>query len=430
MDTNKLKEQVRSIPIPAELRQRSKLGIEQAHFEQQEMSHRRMQSSRKRILAAVIVGFIVVTTAAMNHTKVWAAIQKALQYVPGIGILTEGKASQVRYFLEQPIVLKVGEGSLTITGILSTEEMTYITMTGVNSSSPDHVTLVNEQGDEYRIESSGSTNAGNKWWVPYWHKGELDLKGESVLILDADPPIKIPIQLMDAESYYNSQDINPTVTVNGLPITMFASRAGDKARVILVTSPTSEYQIADYGILGVYLHDEHLRLNIKDSRGEQLEIEPISTMSSTLSELFFPLSDNENDHYTLTIPEISIEYPDEVSVWISTEAQDNMNQSFEIAGYPVTITRIEKIANDALRMYVDLHYDEQDQTSLYGFTIDNVGSTRSLLDEETGTVKYIEFGIEADQQLVKLKFARPTVVMRGPWTFNLPVKDFSPPEVQ
>ncbi|MGZ9586719.1 hypothetical protein [Paenibacillus marinisediminis] len=422
MDTNNLKQQIHDIVIPSEVRHRSELGIRQAVLEQQKEEHGRRvrQRNRTRFTAiAVVLGLVLLSAVLLNHTKVWAAIQKALQFVPGIGIVKEEESPLERYILKQPIHLEVGDGTIVITGILSDEEMTYITMTGVDTPRLDSIMLVNGQGLEYTIDRSTSSWSSKEWTASYWHKGQLEINGDIKLILNLDPPIEVLAHLTRAETYSSYSDLGTTSTVNGLSITAITDRVGDKMRVSLVTPPKKDYTISDYGLYGVYLHDASRKLHVVDSKGKQLGIEHIRGMSSPASDFYFQLSDNGDNGYTLTIPEISVTYQDEVYVKIPTEAQEQMNQSIEIAGYPVTITKIERIQSDVLRVYMDLHYNEQATASLYSFGIEAL-SSMAQLHEESGAIQFIEIPIEPDSKDVNLKLIRPEVVMRGPWNFTLP----------
>ncbi|WP_229717241.1 hypothetical protein [Paenibacillus aceti] len=46
-------------------------------------------------------------------------------------------------------------------------------------------------------------------------------------------------------------------------------------------------------------------------------------------------------------------------------------------------------------------------------------SSIAKLNEQTGAIEYIEFAIEPGSKQVTLKLAQPSVVIRGPWTFDL-----------
>jgi hypothetical protein len=424
MSPNNLKLQLQSIPIPSNIRQRSQLGIEQAIMEQKEGNHGKGKRVKRRIgTIAAAIALLFLSVAFLNHNYVWAAIQKALQFVPGIGIVKEENSLSERFVLKQPISLNVGEGSIIITGILSDEEMTYITMTGNHTPRFENVTLVNPQGVEYNLRSSTSSWSSTEWTSGFWYKGKLDARGSIKLVINLEPRIEVPITLTRAETYSNYSEMGETATVNGVSITAIPDRIGEKARVSLVARHSEDFSISDYGIYGVYMHDESHKLNVLDNTGKKLEIEHIRGVSSPASEFYFKLSENARNRYSLTLPEISVTYKSEVSISISTEAKEHINQTFEIAGFPVTITKTEKVKENGLRVYMDLHYNDQASASLYNIDIEGL-SSGAKLNERTGAIEYIEFEVEPGSKQVNLKLIRPGVIIRGPWQFEFSEGNF------
>jgi hypothetical protein len=418
MSPNKLKQQFQAIPIPSNIRQRSQLGIEQAIMDQKEGNPRKIKSVKRRV-GTIVAAFalLFLSAALMNHNYVWAAIQKALQFVPGIGIVKEEDSPPERYVLKKPISLSVGEGSIIITGILSDEEMTYITMMGNHTPRFENVTLVNAQGVEYTLRSSMASWSQTDWTSGFWYNGKLDASGSIKLVINLEPRIEVPVTLTRAETYSSYSEMGETATTNGISITALPDRVGEKARVSLVARHSEDFFVSDYGIYGVYMHDESHKLNVVDDTGRRFEIENVRGISSPAREFYFKLSENARNRYTLTLPEISVTYKSEVSIKISTEAQEHINQTFEIAGFPVTITKTEKVKENGFRVYMDFHYNEQAAASLYKLDIDGL-SSGAKLNERTGAIEYIEFEVEPGSKQVNLKLIRPEVIIRGPWQFE------------
>jgi len=424
MSTNKLKEQLHDIPIPADISLRSQLGIQQAMLERKEDS---LLSSRgwKRAISACAAVLIILFLSVdiVNQNYVWAGIQKALQFVPGIGLVKEENTTSPRYILKKPMSLNVGEGSIKITGILSDEDMTYMTMVGENISRVKQVTLVNEQGNEYILQSSTATWSGKDWTSGFWYKGKLDTEGSVRLIVDNESGIEVPIALSIAESYYSYPEMGETAVMNGVSITAIPTQIGEQARISLVAQHAQDFTISDYGIYGVYLHDESFKLNVADELGQKLKIEIVRGISSPQSEFYFTLSDKDSKYYTLTLPEISVSYQDEVNIKLMSETQEQLDYHFEIAGFPVTITKTEKVSDNILRVYMNVHYNEHDARSLYNLNINRGSMTK--LQEETGVVDYIEFEVEPSTKQVNFTLNRPEVIIRGPWIFEISKEYFA-----
>lgn len=417
---HELKQQLNAVPIPPELRARSTAGILQARAElRDEKRQRRKRTSRRTRSVAAAAGLLLIAAMLLNHENVWASIQKALQFVPGIGVVEEDDAAASRYVLKQSITVSVGEGTVLVTGMQSDEGMTYVTMAGEHAPRFEYVTLINEQGEAFQVHRSMSSWGGSQWTASFWYKGKLGLRGNIKLRLPVEPAIEVPLRLEKAATYANYADLGETAAVNGLSITAVVRQEDGKARVSLVTPPRQDFRVDDYGLFGVYMHDESLKLQVADDNGRKLAVATIPAMSSPASDFYFPLSQGAGS-YTLTLPEISATYADETEITISTEPKARMAQTFELAGYPVTITAIDKSPTDpnALRMYVDLHYDSHAAASLYKFDVKDL-SSMTKLDERTGAMTFVEFGVEPGAKRMTIKLNRPAVVLRGPWTYTL-----------
>lgn len=240
--------------------------------------------------------------------------------------------------------------------------MTYITMAGKETPQFDEVTVVNAQGTEYNLSRSFALwGSSGDWTASFWHKGKLDVKGNIKIVLHQEPTIGVSAHLEKAESCSSYAELGKTATANGVTITAITDRIEEKARVSLVSPPMEGFSISDYGIDGVHMHDENHKLHVIDgTSGERVKIERIPGVSAPASDFYFPLREIKEDaHYTLTLPEISVTYRDEVSVKLPTVAQEHMDKTFQLAGFPVTVTKTGKVAPNSLRVYMDLHYSEQ-----------------------------------------------------------------------
>ncbi|MBS4196385.1 DUF4179 domain-containing protein [Lederbergia citri] len=416
--SNEIKREIEEIQIPLELHRRSKMGIQQALSEYKGNKRIVKKWANRRILAASVLVVIILSSAVFN-TQVLATIQKALQYIPGIGTVVEDDAPQERYVLDQPISTEVDGGSLVVTGMVVDDEMTYITMNGTNVEKYQSVKLVNGKGEEYTIKSSQMVWGSNgKWTGSYWHEGKLDLKGQMKLIIAENPEIVIPLTLNKAKSFDRYQDMGGTAAVNGVTITAIANKMDGLARVALVSQQPKDLKIIDFGIDGVH---EDKRLYVADVAGKVYPIQYDWGLSNPVREFYFDLSGSDGKTYNMTIPEINVTYDDKVklSLDIPSHGVIDVEKSFEIAGFPATITKLERINDDQLRLYVNLNYNEQTSKSLHNFRIDSM-SHMAKINEQTKELEYLEFDIKPNSKKVKITLTEPEVIIRGPWKFELP----------
>lgn len=404
---DEMKRAMNTIPLPPELRERSKMGVAQAKSE-------RILNKKRfgvRRWTAVIAGLILISSV-LFHSQVIAALQKALQFIPGLGVVMEEDIPAERYILQKPVNLDLGEkGSLIVTGISVDKESTLVTMAATNLRWLERITIINEEGQTFDIPRSVSSSSGSGWNGSYWYKGELDIRGNITIVLDTEPETKVPITLNKAETHSNYQELGATVSANNVDITAITNRAGAKAIVSLVSRHPSDFRIDDYGI--------RKNIIVTDSSGQRSMIEEIPSIFAPAKEFYFSLSDNPNETYTLTIPEITVTYVDEeaITFHIPKTGIEHDNRTIELAGFPLTFTKVERISDDQLRVYVDLHDDESAAKSLTFFYF---GSMSSMMksNEQTGVMEYIQIDIDPDATQINVEVTRPRVTIRGPWEFE------------
>ncbi|MFC3798994.1 hypothetical protein [Cohnella sp. GCM10012308] len=427
MPTDELKRLMESIPLPDELRERSRAGIAAAALERQRPKRRyleRRRGKRALAIAAALLALLVLSAGIANHDRVWAALRKTFQFSPGTGIVTEEESPSERYVLKKPIVLDIGKGKITITGILSDEEMTYITMTGEQAPRIDSLELVNEQGEALTLKRTMASWTTDEWTTSFWQKGRLSLKGAIKIRLPLQPAREVEARLEQATAAASYAELGKTSSVNGLSVTAIADRVGDRARISLVSPPQTSFRIDSYGIITAARYGSNNPLTVMDETGTPLELSFVRGMGAPQSEFYFPLSDRLGASYTMSIPEISVAYPEEVTVKLPAVTTEGLNKTFEIAGYPVTITKTERVKPGSLRIYTDLHTEEQPDRMLYNLDVDR--SSMAKLDDRTGAVEYMEFEVEPNAKSVTVTFTRPTAVLRGPWIFEWTADEIQP----
>ena len=300
--SNKIKQEMDTIPVPPDVRLRSAKGIQLASAEL-DRDREGLVSAwiNKKLIAASLVGIVLVSSVVWNP-KVWAVIQKALQYVPGIGMVKEDSVPMDRYVLKKPVTTAVGKGSFVITGMMVDNQMTLITIAGTNISKFSSVKIINQKGIEYKVPGSMATWSTGEWTASYWYQGSLDLNGQVKLVVDELPDLEVTLTLVKADSFESYQDMGETAAIHDVSITAIAGQVGEKARISLVSQVPKAFRIIDYGLFGVH---ENQKLNVKDEAGKVYEVEHIPTIFSPTTEFYFDLSSDPHKQYTVTIPEVN-----------------------------------------------------------------------------------------------------------------------------
>lgn len=417
---DKIKHEMERIPIPASLHQRSMRGIQQAKSEMEERGALRTKRSNLRYAAMAIFGGVLISAFLFN-TQVVEAIQKALQFLPGVGVIQESNENGDRYVLEEAITVPVDGGEILITAMFVDEQMTYIEMSGTNTEKLEKLTVINQEGTEFIMDQSAGSWTTDKWAQIFYNRGTLDIGDYATIVLGDADKISVPVQLVAAETFDSYLDMGETAVAQGVGITAIAGRAGDKARISLVSPPSEEYRINNYGLSGVTLNH---KARLTDQTGISMEIETYMGYLAPKSDFYFPLSDDPSTIYTLIIPEINAVYDDSVNVSldIPSEGTKLPDLSFEIAGFPVKVTKVERIDNMSLRVYFDVEYDEEAPASLHMFSIDQ--SHMARMNEQSRALQFIQFEIEPNDRTVEFLIKDPEVVIRGPWEFKLPASKY------
>ncbi|GBF76766.1 hypothetical protein PA598K_05253 [Paenibacillus sp. 598K] len=430
INTNEVKKQMETIEIPASLSERSRAGIRQAVAERQAPAQEKLQpqaSERphsvkptkrtnrtkrtRRIAAASLIGVIALAVVLSQQSQVWATLARALQFVPGLGIVQQ-ETSQL-YVLQEPVRLAVGSGTLTITGAMSDERMTVLSTSWSDSTIPPaSITLTTERGIRHELTRSLASGSGGDWSSIYWIDGPIDT-GEAIrLTLPLDPPLDIPLALQAAESYADYEALGPTQTHHGLSITAAARRIDDQLRVTLLSLPQEDYRLYEYDLHG--LIGAGGGLQIADHQGNAIDMHADRAVAAPASEFYFTVTDG--GRYRVTLPEVFVEYPDTAKVKLPTESRDALQETVELAGFPVTFTRTERIG-DRLRVYMDMG-DPAAAVALQRFSLREL-SYAAEQDETTGAYIWMEFEVPDGARSITLQLERPIVVVRGPWTFDL-----------
>ncbi|OMF37727.1 hypothetical protein BK133_04095 [Paenibacillus sp. FSL H8-0548] len=407
-----VKQAMSTMELPQALSESTRIGIARAAGE---LAEERKAYARKRSLllgciAASLAGIIILSMTVWN-TEVRASIQKALQFLPGFGVVSH-EADDTRLVLKQPVHWELDGVQIDITSLTIDSEQTLIMMSGNGGTRfGDFVTLYQE-GKAFEVKHNMAQMANAAWTALYWYDGRLELDtGKASLKIDSNgKEITIPIVLEEADSFASYEDVGPTVTANGISVTAALGREEAKTRIFLAARHSGKFRISSFG-----LHESFgTQLSIQDDRGTPVDIELIHGISAPANDFYVQLPESSNRSYTLRIPAITAAYDDQATVVLQAETNVDLNRKVELAGFPFMITGTELIEDNALRVYVDMDYDDRAPSSLVMFRLKRQGHMAKL-SEGRHVLEYIEFDIEPGKKKVKLTLERPEVVIRGPW---------------
>lgn len=336
-----------------------------------------------------------------------------LQFLPELGVVKEQKNPQTRYILKNPITTKLKGGMIVITGMVVDDQMTYISMSGVNTLRPSKLKVIRKGGKQYSVQSADAVESDSKWTGTYWYNGKLNLKGHCKIILGKGN--EILVNLIKAKNFNSYKDMGPTAKNNGISITAFTTKFDGKGRVSLVSYHPNQYQILNYGINYI----ENKSLTVTDDKGKQYNTNHYMGDRNPQRSFNFKLTPGVKS-YTIKIPEILVVYHDSVHLIfnIPPKGETDIHKKFKIAGFPVVITKIERIQSNQLRVYFNLNHDQQAPKSLYNFGLAKRSSTINK------KFKYLQFQTNLQAKQVHITITEPEVTIRGPWILKIPAKKY------
>ncbi|MEK3884108.1 hypothetical protein [Paenibacillus sp. PL2-23] len=406
-----IRDRISSIPLPSELGERGRQGILQAAAE---LSERRRRRRLVGITAAVIAGITLISALSWN-SGVMASIQKALQFVPGFGVVANEDENK-RLVLKELVRHEVRGGFIVIKSVSVDSNMAYIEMNGDGGSWFGEQLALEQNGQAFILKRSMSVSSLRDWSAAYWYDGKLELESGHVMLnmRASNQDFLIPLSLEYADSYASYEELGPTATKHDISITAVLSQFGDRTRIYLAARHPDDFRISNYGVIETF----GKQLTVQDDQGTRYEIEKIQGISAPGGDFTVQLLQLPDRSYSLTIPHIAVTYRDETSIMLAAETNLSLDKTIKLAGYPITITGTELIGENSMRVYVDVHRDEAAASSLVMFDLQE-RSHMIKLNDEMDAMLYTEFEIEPDEKAVKLKLANPDVIWRGPWVLEL-----------
>ncbi|MBP2002290.1 hypothetical protein J2Z69_003362 [Paenibacillus shirakamiensis] len=430
---NNIKKAMEDIPIPAMLHERGLMGIHQAKEEWDTALTVPLRSKRimHRIVVASIVGVLSISATVMGP-NISAAIQKALQFVPGLGIVQKLDHSKDSYMLTEPIDIKFSNQTGIVTAMLVQKKSATIEM-DVTKKNITPIKIINEAGKVYE-SSHISTYGGDDFstsHVIYDFNGPVDIKDHAKLFFTDSPQEVVTIPLSKVSSMESLDAIGETKKIQNLAITAIPTPSGHKGRIFLNTEDSNAFRydesFAEKGDL--ILNDN---LSITDELGHDYSIEN-KGISWPFKDFYFYLGSSEVKQYTLTIPQLMSVGHEEVNVSINIPdgTEGLLNQSFNIAGFSVNLTHFKKIKSpqneDLIEISVEMPSTQQQNRSLKNFDVSNATRLEQGRSTDDTTGVLTSFTLHYNSNVLKkldVTVSRPIIDIKGPWIFNLAADKF------
>ncbi len=417
----------------------------------------------KRILLSVAACFTIflVGCSLMYPEKTYAAINKIIQYVPGVGIALENDGGKEQYILNTSVIKEIKGEYVKIVGAVADNKKLIVELECKNIPGNGKVNLIDGDGKTYKGTGLGifagygmdeSDGVDQQIWRgKYIFDGSIPYRMN--LKIAVNDKFYLPFSLIKAKEYDNYEQLGPTCKKNGIRVTAIPVIEEHKLKIDLITPGVENQNRAS--VLNSDIRLEALKPTLKDKNDLSYESRSGINMNN-LGEYFYNINENQQREFVLSIPyiktyyelyskgkDLRIDIPDESTGTVS------VNKNIQIQGFDILIKEVKRVREDYIALIVDTNYDGKKMESAVSFSaIPNYknksfsvvqgsinGSYPSLpaatfkfTDEHyfqycyDSTFTYLEailIPIEPDMKELDLAINSVCTLKKGPWEFDI-----------
>ncbi|MGG3503930.1 hypothetical protein ABES58_00470 [Paenibacillus lautus] len=433
--SNNIKQAIEEIPIPAMLHERSLMGIHQAKEEWDAAlaAPKKRKRVMNRVVAAFLIGVLSISAAVTFNPHLSAAIQRALQFIPGIGVVQESSTDS--YMLTEPVDIKLSNHDVTITSMLVQKDMTTIELNAYTESS-FKINIISESGEVYESSSVSTYGSGGFSKITHKFYGHVDIKDYAQLSFDDYKKELFTIPLSKVDSIDSLNAIGDSMEIHDLEITAIPTPAGHKGRIFLSTEHSNAFRYFNhFPEKGDLILNDNISITDEFSNDYPIDNKGIQT---PFKDIYFNLGSSDVRKYTLTIPQLMSVGHEEAnfSINVPDGQEGQLNQSFDIAGYSVELTKFKKFKSpdnrDLIEIYVEMPNTQQLNRSLKDFdvSIDTTLGSYKARDATTGVLKSFSVSYDPnDSGKLDVTVSKPIIDMKGPWKFEIAADKFKSKQV-
>ena len=367
--------------------------------------------NKLKLWVSVAAAFLIVFIGIMSYGPALARVTQLLQYIPGFGIVLE--ESDQRYILLAPVQQSVGAGMIRVEGVFADNTQTVVRVTGKDIPKYLDIVFVDKSGKEYSASTYSVVSTGSGIWQgSYSYNGSIPDPSDLTMILKGSEQVAFNLHLEIATPHSDYSQLGPTSQANGITITAITRRVGDLLAVNFVTPPLED---------GLRISSYWEGISLIDDDGNEWPLVKPETHWQSTNEVFFDIQGSTAQEFKLTIPQLELQYQVNTSIRVPVPRKgiQEVNQSVELAGFPVVITKVERLKDDELQVYTDTFYSDTAEEFLKYVMLKDVSWWIEHLNQEQGYMESIEVPISSSASNVKINFAYVYTTKRGPWTFTI-----------
>lgn len=298
------------------------------------------------------------------------------------------------------------------------------------------IQIKDESGKVHKASSSHTYGGDDFSHVILKFTGQVDVKDHIQLFFLDRPNEFFTIPLSKVDSIDTLNAIGQSSENHDLEITAIPTPAGHKGRIFLSTENSRPFRYYDSFPEKEDLIILNENISITDELGNDYPIDN-KGIRMPFKDIYFNLGSSDVKNYTLSIPQLISVGREEVklSINIPDGEEGPLNQSFDIAGFPVELTKFKKLKSrfneDYIAIYVEMPNPLQLSRSLKYFYVSTDTSIENggAYDSTTGVMKFFEVKYDPNSTKLDVKVSKPMIDMKGPWKFEIAADKFKSQQV-
>lgn len=399
-------------------------------------------AKRRYYVAAAAIALLLIMPTFLLNSTVRAAVEGALQFIPGIGIAKNTTQDSRNFIITEKISKPYDNGNLAIKGLAVSSEGASIVIEGSNINDLKSVTLQEDNGEKYKMKVYATGRYGGSFWsVAYKYTGKVKLGSKYNVVIDNK--LKIPVSLVESKEVKSFEDLGPTATKDNISITAIPYVEDDKMRVTLLSPDDSDKKIISFGecVLPVDFNftskaqEDHYKnaspAFIVDAKGNKYMAFETNNILMLGKEFYFKTAINFSSNYTLEIPKVAIEYntSTEFTAELPELGNKSNKQTVNLKGFSLA-TYIERISQNKIKVFIENEYNKNLPENLLSFDINapelNIKGRSSHSEMKSNNMFAspesfeLQFdNLDMNQKQIKLMFSNPIIEKKGPWNIKI-----------
>ena len=416
---NKIDDMLNEIPIPDDLDKSIQIGFERGRNEKYKKKTKVLKSLTT---IAAIVTITIATVGIIGIDNVQAAIEKALQYVPGYNVIVDSEEGNI-LALQEPVLYSEDNILIKITAASKLNEHLNISVEG-NYKLQEKINVgLKYKEDIIPTENWSRAGGGNNWNANYYFKLEDNNMDNNYILVLGD--LEIPFTLEETKKVEDFLQLGNYSTDKGISIVALKKVRDDNKINISLLNQSENKIVADYPFkqsLWSYGLSEKADLEssmyLIDKEGTKTYPTIPSSFGGLMSEFYFDVEDRED--FKLVLPYLKIRYPDtkteKIKFNVPKEGEvKDINKDLQLGEFTIKIIDVTRKDEEVI---VSLKTDSLEDEILEDIRVRGISGYATGINENTGNIELF-INVDSVGNRFSMYFENPTTLLLGNWEIEL-----------